>query len=667
MSDLARQVVSGFGPQWVIAEVAKLYPNDITRVRVNVRGQRADAILGNPQWVLHEGDWVICLGPHSVSRQYLIVGYTGSVNPGLWFEAGGEVPDLTAGNGPVPGFRPPVDSDSLWRDLGGRDTPETQYGHHLTPRPIPDDTPGRGRIIRVYAGHTDDPVDSYGNLTVIGDRLQIERDVGAILKPRAYCLTTSTPAEYGPAVTYKAGTMLNMRPFGPNEPDPEMIGGGLCDPTQTDKTMLEFGPILNPAKGWTVRIDFLLDKNEDAWILYAKHAPALADVYFSIAYSPTYGYAVGVGREIIAGHGGVGNGGWMSPASATSVPQTGNWAPCIPWKVGGTNAVYDRWGGLIGYDVFGWNRIEVTYSPGVYTEAYGFVSGLEVSNGGTLGHDAKSENYSIDGEVFNGQDVSLYTYAGNMDGSLISPRTKPLRIASGETDNKYPLRAPRRPRALRMMAGEIGYHMQLLPGDTDENGNELIRDPGDSLLDGLYVQTRPDRLMWIPGYVLEVDPTTGFVVPDVAGNDTPEHKRYFAHDKLTELEDDDHPQYLTEARALTWLGTRTTGDLPAGEGVEYITDEDRAILDQLADEPTGLAGGVPPINLTSQVTGSINTFTTPARFVAGTLRVTLNSTPLRNGIDFVEKPDRQGFQITLRTPTATSPADVLRVGYRVES
>ena len=44
------------------------------------------------------------------------------------------------------------------------------------------------------------------------------------------------------------------------------------------------------------------------------------------------------------------------------------------------------------------------------------------------------------------------------------------------------------------------------------------------------------------------------------------------HGGLAGLADDDHSQYHTDARALTWLGTRSTSDLPEGTNL-YFTDE----------------------------------------------------------------------------------------------
>ena len=44
------------------------------------------------------------------------------------------------------------------------------------------------------------------------------------------------------------------------------------------------------------------------------------------------------------------------------------------------------------------------------------------------------------------------------------------------------------------------------------------------------------------------------------------------HGELEGLADDDHPQYHNDARALTWIGTRSTSDLPEGSNL-YYTDE----------------------------------------------------------------------------------------------
>ena len=55
------------------------------------------------------------------------------------------------------------------------------------------------------------------------------------------------------------------------------------------------------------------------------------------------------------------------------------------------------------------------------------------------------------------------------------------------------------------------------------------------------------------------------------------------HDQLQELSDDDHSIYHTDARALTWLGTRSTDDLAEGSANKYFSGKTQ---DDLADGAT---------------------------------------------------------------------------------
>lgn len=76
-----------------------------------------------------------------------------------------------------------------------------------------------------------------------------------------------------------------------------------------------------------------------------------------------------------------------------------------------------------------------------------------------------------------------------------------------------------------------------------------------------------------------------------------QHNAALDHGTLAGLGDDDHAQYHTDARALTWLGTRSTTDLPEGTNL-YYTDGRAdariaaAVLDDLSDvtETTITAG-----------------------------------------------------------------------------
>jgi hypothetical protein len=68
-------------------------------------------------------------------------------------------------------------------------------------------------------------------------------------------------------------------------------------------------------------------------------------------------------------------------------------------------------------------------------------------------------------------------------------------------------------------------------------------------------------------------PNIGIVYDDAAGTLTVSATGLVtSHSALTGLGADDHAQYHTDARALTWLGTRSTSDLPEGTRL-YYTDE----------------------------------------------------------------------------------------------
>ncbi len=75
------------------------------------------------------------------------------------------------------------------------------------------------------------------------------------------------------------------------------------------------------------------------------------------------------------------------------------------------------------------------------------------------------------------------------------------------------------------------------------------------------------------------------------------------HGALTGLSDDDHTQYHNDGRALTWLGTRSTDDLPEGTTNRYVSTADESKLgfisitqavdlDQLESDVAALANGM---------------------------------------------------------------------------
>lgn len=87
------------------------------------------------------------------------------------------------------------------------------------------------------------------------------------------------------------------------------------------------------------------------------------------------------------------------------------------------------------------------------------------------------------------------------------------------------------------------------------------------------------------GKVLKYD---GTKLVYAADNDTTDHGA------LSGLGDDDHTQYHTDGRALTWLGTRSTTDLPEGTGLYHTTARARAAVSATTplgyDSNTGIFG-----------------------------------------------------------------------------
>lgn len=103
------------------------------------------------------------------------------------------------------------------------------------------------------------------------------------------------------------------------------------------------------------------------------------------------------------------------------------------------------------------------------------------------------------------------------------------------------------------------------------------------------------------------------------------------HGSIAGLADDDHTQYHTDARALTWLGTRSTSDLPEGTN-QYYTDErvdDRAaaliqngtkLAWTYSDVAGTLTGNVATGNLT-ELTSSVLTITGGTGNVLGDISI----------------------------------------------
>lgn len=633
MSDLARQVVEGFGPNWTAAEVAHVYPNDITRVRLNIRGQRGDAILGNTQWVLHEGDWVIAFGPHPKSRLWLILGYLGSVNPGDWFTGdGGAAPDLTSGQGPIPGFRPPLDFDSLWRDLGAETAPEALIGHHLAPRPGDEaDARVSGRI-RVYGGYTAEALESYGDLIIPRDRLRIMRQLPVVTDPGGWCTTGETNDS---GVTFLSGAYIGHRPW---PGGPYFVGGGICDNAAPDLTTMYLGSNLarTHEDGFSVHLT-LLAGAEAGELFYFKFAPFLPDKQFIIRYLGGGSVAVGWTTAILTG--------------TPPYPSAGNWATfSLPPVQLFAKEIRNRKGEARG-------QLNFNY--------YEFTIGYRGNEDGTstVSIDYNNQSHDIGSWIWGGQLMQDWQgYAGNLEGFLIGS----LDVSAGDVDRRFLYGASQAPIFPRGLPGEVAWHAHAYMEDpidpADPDGPAYASDVGDLLGDGLYLCILEDKWVQIAGTSTKTNSDEDWQGADFEGSSTP---IYPDLDQLGGLDEDVLPQYHNDDRATEWLGTRSTDDLPASATQGYVAPAERDSWTAAA-APGGAGGDTPPIDVSAQIDGVRPDFVTPATFQAGSLRVTLNSLPLRNGIDFVERPDRQGFAIGLRTPIAGPPADVLLVGYRTE-
>lgn len=72
------------------------------------------------------------------------------------------------------------------------------------------------------------------------------------------------------------------------------------------------------------------------------------------------------------------------------------------------------------------------------------------------------------------------------------------------------------------------------------------------------------------------------------------------HGNLTGLDNDDHPQYHTDARALTWLGTRSTDDLP--EGASNLYDQTVILT---GGTGISVSGAYPSFTITNTQSGAV--------------------------------------------------------------
>lgn len=146
---------------------------------------------------------------------------------------------------------------------------------------------------------------------------------------------------------------------------------------------------------------------------------------------------------------------------------------------------------------------------------------------------------------------------------------------------------------------ENGNDFRLLQGVAGQPGNLQFLDETEAIMAQLSYEAGADAFFFtgstgsgglVVGSTLElvgILNTNGFIgtldmddltdhrlysFPDVSGIVALTSDIVTDHGGLSGLGDDDHTQYHTNARALTWLGTRSTADLPEGSNL-YYTDE----------------------------------------------------------------------------------------------
>lgn len=612
-----------------VASIAEVYPTDLTRVRVLVDGQLAECLITNPEWSLHIGDRVYVQQLEDHSGRYILRGFVENAGPGAWWRDDVD-PDLTTGQGPIPGTRRPHgDADSRWRDLGPNTTSGLLWGHHLAPKPGDETDTSLSERFRVYGGYTATPIESYGDFIVPGSRMRLVQDPGPVAALGPYC-------SFGEGIIQN-GTLAGILPLGPGSFFPVAIHGRACPGHDAGKAMLNLGTIL-PTLAFSVEIEYTYKSGTDALLFWATNQPTLPDKWLTIAIYDNKP-VIGISRELLAGvpaypNGGIGGG--TDPNS----PSDSIWFPFAPYS------------GFYGRKIFGRNgeeeeilfyprRMKVTYTvanPGLPYDAI-----LTVTDGAIPGNQffPKFKTYYLRRKFYDGFDTTLQGFAGDMDGMLVSPLTV--------NDVKHRFDKMRHP-TLSGKAGELFWHRHVMLGDPAPGGG-TYGEIGDYLEDGLYLFIADDKLVrFQPAPALQLLADRD-LLPEWMDPRAP--PLFPSHDQLGGLDNDDHPQYHTDARALAWLGTRTTTDLPDAPGRRYLTDA----------EKTGATVAKTTENLSSQIDDTKRVFTTAGTFTAGTLDVTLNSLALRRGIDFYERSARDGFEIDVRTPR-TNPRDVLTVAYR---
>lgn len=131
--------------------------------------------------------------------------------------------------------------------------------------------------------------------------------------------------------------------------------------------------------------------------------------------------------------------------------------------------------------------------------------------------------------------------------------------------------------------------------DGDDGAPGAQGDPGPGVAAG---GTAGQLLAKVDG----TDYNTEWIDPDTVG--------VTDHGLLSGLADDDHPQYHTDARALAWLGTRSTSDLPEGTNLYFTNERVDDRVDTLIQDGTGITWAYDDVANTLTPTISLSPFST---------------------------------------------------------
>ena len=129
---------------------------------------------------------------------------------------------------------------------------------------------------------------------------------------------------------------------------------------------------------------------------------------------------------------------------------------------------------------------------------------------------------------------------------------------------------------------------------------------------------------------------------------------FIDHGNLVGLGDDDHLQYHNDSRALTWLGTRTTSDLPEGSNLYYTDNRVEAYLS--GEDGINYSNGV--------ITADIST--TNLQFSLGKLNtiqdISTSSSPTFNGANFTD-----GINLTNADIVSVNISGTAEPGIRIDN